>query len=92
MISHHSNPTFNPCETGSDYGEIEDYDINFRYVAPLVGGGKKYVPPVDNCPEGDLSPTQYDGLCAGMSASNGVLASAASTGTTTTTTGSISTT
>lgn len=32
-----------------------------------LGGGKRYVPPVDNCPDGDTSPTQYDGLCSGVS-------------------------
>lgn len=30
--------------------------------------------PTDDCPQGDTSPTFYDGLCAGQSASNGVSA------------------
>ena len=48
----------------------------------LLGGGKRYIPPVDNCPEGDMSPTQFDGLCAGVSPyQGGVLASTGQTST-----------
>ncbi len=35
------------------------------------GGQKRTILPVDNCPNGDMSPTQYDGLCAGLSLNNG---------------------
>ncbi len=84
VMSLHSQTTFDPCYSGSNAGETEDYDINARYIAALVGGGKRYVAPVDNCPDGDTSPTQYDGLCAGMSSSNGVVVGAVTTGTSTT--------
>ena len=37
----------------------------------ISGGGKVYVIPKDDCPNGDISPTPYDGLCSGMSANSG---------------------
>lgn len=40
-------------------------------IAALVGGqGYKKIP-TDLCPDGDFSPTPYDGLCAGQSLTNG---------------------
>lgn len=76
VMSQHSDSSFDPCAISNlIQGETEDYDIQARYVAPLVGGGKRYIPKPDNCPEGDFSATQYDSLCSGMSATNGILAS-----------------
>lgn len=37
----------------------------------IPGGGTPIVIPTDNCPQGDASPTVYDGLCSGLSPSNG---------------------
>lgn len=68
-----------PCGGQNDNGETEDYNVTLAasYTAPataLTGGGARRIIPVDFCPEGDFSWTQYDGLCAGVSINDGVVA------------------
>ncbi len=66
-----------PCGTQNDNGETEDYNVTIAasYSAPAAAaGGARRIIPVDFCPDGDFSATQYDGLCAGMSATDGILA------------------
>ncbi len=66
-----------PCGTQLANGETEDYNVTIAasYSAPAAAaGGARRIIPVDFCPDGDFSATQYDGLCAGMSATDGILA------------------
>lgn len=49
-----------------------------------IGGGKKIAIAKDNCPNGDNSPTPYDGLCNGMSSGGVNNTSAITTGANTT--------
>ncbi len=52
-------------------------------AAPIGGEGYRKLP-IDNCPDKDISPTPYDGLCAGMSPFiGGILADSINTATAT---------